>query len=105
MPSALKPTRTPATSRSPKEPPEPGGVAKARTEDTGIERGVRVQVAAGPFRGKVGLVDDIDGKGGARVLLGLLPVRIELKHLTAHAEPRRRPVLATSHRKRPPARS
>jgi len=70
-----------------------------------IERGARVRVLGGAFSGKVGVVHDLDGKGGARVMLGLLAVRLEVKNLTAHVDGRRRPVLSTSHRKPVPVRS
>src|SRR5208282_1812265 len=46
-----------------------------------FERGARVSVLKGPFAGKVGVVQELDGKGGARVMLGLLPVRLDLKNL------------------------
>lgn len=64
-----------------------------------VERGTRVRVLSGPFLGKVGVVQDLDGKGGARVMLGLLAARLDVKDLIASAEGRDRPALATSHRK------
>jgi hypothetical protein len=64
-----------------------------------IEKGTRVQVVAGPFRGKVGVVQELDGKGAARVMLGLLATRVEVKDLVAAAEGKDRPALASSHRK------
>ncbi|HSY23123.1 MAG TPA: KOW motif-containing protein [Polyangiaceae bacterium] len=70
-----------------------------------IERGSRVRVLEGPFSGKVGVVQELDGKGGARVMLGLLAVRLEVKNLTTHAQGRYRPVLSSSHRKPLPVRS
>lgn len=70
-----------------------------------IARGTRVRVLKGPFSGKVGLVSELDGKGGARVMLGLLAVRLNVEHLTPLAEGGRRPVLSTSHRKPAPVRS
>jgi hypothetical protein len=69
----------------------------AEDETSPFERGVRVRVLAGPFAGKVGVVKEVDGKGGAHVMLGLLATRIELKDLSASAG--RRPTLASSHRK------
>jgi hypothetical protein len=53
----------------------------------------------------VGVVQGVDAKGGARVMLGLLVVRFEVRHLTLHAEGRARPVLGSSHRKPGAARS
>jgi hypothetical protein len=70
-----------------------------------IEKGTRVQVLAGPFRGKVGVVQELDGKGAARVMLGLLATRVDVKDLMAAAEGKERPALASSHRKPMGARS
>jgi KOW motif len=64
-----------------------------------IEKGTRVQVLAGPFRGKVGVVQELDGKGAARVMLGLLATRVDVKDLVGAAEGKERPALASSHRK------
>jgi hypothetical protein len=64
-----------------------------------VEKGTRVQVLAGPFRGKLGVVQELDGKGAARVMLGLLAARLEVKDLMAAAEGKERPALASSHRK------
>jgi hypothetical protein len=77
------------------------------TDDPGapVDKGVRVRVLEGPFAGKVGAVQELDGKGGARVLLGLLAVRIDVKDLIACAEGRVRPRLSSSHRKPLPVRS
>src|SRR5271155_2594557 len=80
MPRAPKPSRTLSTSRVLEDSPHEGrkvappAAAAAIENDEGFERGARVRVVAGPFAGKVGVVDDLDGKGSARVLLGLLPV-------------------------------
>jgi hypothetical protein len=70
-----------------------------------LEKGTRVRVLEGPFSGKVGVVQELDGKGGARVMLGLLAVRLDVRDLARSAEGRHRPVLSTSHRKPPPVRS
>jgi hypothetical protein len=70
-----------------------------------IDRGTLVRVMDGPFRGKVGVVQELDGKGGARVLLGLLAVRLGVEELAACAKGRERPLLSSSHRKPLPARS
>jgi hypothetical protein len=64
-----------------------------------IEKGTRVRVLAGPFVGKVGVVQELDGKGNARVMLGLLATTLEVKDLIAAAEGAKRPVLASSHRR------
>ena len=78
--------------------------ASRRRHDV-VERGAQVRVLDGPFAGKVGVVQELDGRGGARVMMGLLAVRIDMTNLEVHAEGRRRPVLSTSHRKPIPARS
>jgi hypothetical protein len=70
-----------------------------------IQKGTRVRVLKGAFSGKVGVVHELDGKGGARVMLGLLAVRLEVNNLVSDAEGRARPLLSSSHRKPLPARS
>jgi hypothetical protein len=70
-----------------------------------IEKGARVRVLEGPFAGKVGVVQELDGKGGARVMLGLLAVRLAVKDLVGLMEGRARPLLSSSHRKPLPVRS
>jgi hypothetical protein len=75
------------------------------TPRSAIEKGSHVRVLEGPFSGKVGIVQEVDGKGGARVMLGLLAVRVDVRDLARCAEGRNRPVLSTSHRKRVPVRS
>lgn len=64
-----------------------------------IEKGTRVRVLAGPFADKVGLVSELDGRGGARVLLGLLSTRLDLNDLEPVVEGRERPSLQSSHRR------
>lgn len=70
-----------------------------------IDRGTRVRVLEGAFAGKVGVVQELDGKGGARVMLGLLAVRLDVKDLGGMDEGRGRLRLGSSHRKPTPARS
>ncbi len=72
------------------------GVAHVDTKAV-VDRGARVQVLDGPFAGKVGVVKELDGKGGARVMLGLLAAHLDLKDLAVAAA--RRPVLGSSHRR------
>ena len=69
-----------------------------------VEKGTHVKVLAGPFMGKEGVVQELDGKGGARVMLGLLAARLEVTNLIASAEDRKQPSLSSSHRKPLPAR-
>lgn len=66
---------------------------------TTIDRGVHVRALAGPFAGQAGVVQELDGKGGARVLFGLLNARVEIRDLVVKGKDRGRPVLASSHRK------
>jgi hypothetical protein len=87
-------------------PPRPGSRRRPRPGSlVVIERGARVRVLKGPFSGKVGVVHELDGKGGARVMLGLLAVRLEVSNLVPAVEGRGRPRLSSSHRKPIPARS
>ncbi len=64
-----------------------------------IDHGSHVRALAGPFAGQAGVVQELDGKGGARVLFGLLAARVELRDLVIKGKDRGRPVLASSHRK------
>ena len=63
-----------------------------------IEKGTRVRVLAGPFANKVGIVQELDSKGRARVRLGLLAATLDLKDLVASTEGTR-PMLGSSHRR------
>ena len=63
-----------------------------------IEKGSRVRVLAGPFADKMGIVQELDGKGRARVRLGLLAATLDLEDLVPSAEGSR-PMLASSHRR------
>ncbi len=109
-PQTPSPAKHASTDRSePKGAPSRVRAKEPRAKKTGahpeIELGARVRVIDGPFAGKVGVVQHLDAKGGARVMLGLLVVRFDLRHLTPQAEGRARPVLGSSHRKPVPARS
>ena len=48
--------------------------------------GGRVRIRNGPFAGKEGTVTALDAKGQARVSLGLLTARVELRDLITLAE-------------------
>ena len=61
-------------------------------------KGSRVQVLSGPFVGREGTVQELDGKGFAKVLLGLLATRVRLTDLVAAGGKKAR-ALSTSHRK------
>jgi hypothetical protein len=89
-----------------KPPPRPGARRRPQKASSDvIEKGTRVHVLKGPFSGKVGVVHELDGKGGARVMLGLLAVRLDVSNLVSAVEGRARPRLSSSHRKPVPARS
>lgn len=67
-----------------------------------------MRVTSGPFEGKTGVVEKLVGRRSARVLLGLLPVQIDVDDLAPsalNASARSRPRLTSSHRKPVPARS
>lgn len=64
-----------------------------------LEKGARVRVLCGPFADKVGVVSELDGRGGARVMLGLLSTRIDTSDLVVVPDVRERPALQSSHRK------
>jgi hypothetical protein len=66
-----------------------------------LEVGTQVRVLGGPFAGRVGVISELDGKGGARVTLGLLSARVLLATRLARATTR--PSLKTSHRRTPSA--
>ena len=89
-----------------KKPVRPGLRRRDAPAASGpVGQGSRVRVLEGPFAGKTGVVQELDGKGGARVLLGLLAVRLDVKDLVAWSEGRARPLLSSSHRKPLPVRS
>ncbi|MFO0755996.1 MAG: hypothetical protein U0359_05875 [Byssovorax sp.] len=72
----------------------------ARSPSSGaLEKGARVRVLSGPFADKIGVIGELDGRGGARVLLGLLSTRVDLGELEPSLEGRERPALQSSHRK------
>jgi hypothetical protein len=101
------PNPLPARPTSPHTSARPGArgsrgrpVRPARADEPGrIERGSRVRVLEGPFSGKVGVVQELDSKGGARVMLGLLAVRVDVRDLARCNDGHNRPILSTSHRK------
>ena len=80
--------------------PAPGGRPEAGAPAV-VEKGGKVCVLSGPFAGKVGVIGELDGRGGARVLLGLLSTRLDLGALEPVAEGRDRPAIQSSHRKLP----
>jgi hypothetical protein len=102
---ALSASRNPATKPGrPRLPVAPRTFGSEVDSGAPVERGARVRVLEGPFAGKVGIVQELDGKGGARVMLGLLATSVKVKDLIASAPGKGRPTLSSSHRKRLPAR-
>jgi hypothetical protein len=82
--------------------PTPAGAPQAAHTPAAaapLEKGCKVRVRSGPFADKVGIVGELDGRGGARVLLGLLATRLEVSELEAVVEGRERPPLQSSHRR------
>jgi hypothetical protein len=105
-PESLRETTLGRSRLEAKLPSRPGSRRRpSKASSDAIERGTRVHVLKGPFSGKVGVVHELDGKGGARVMLGLLAVRLEVTNLVPAVEGRGRPRLSSSHRKPIPARS
>ncbi|MDI1477436.1 hypothetical protein [Polyangium sp. y55x31] len=95
---------TPAPSRVTPAPtaPTPAPAAASSTSaapPATMEKGARVRVLSGPFVDKIGVVGELDGRGGARVLLGLLSTRIEVTDLALVPEGRERPAIQSSHRR------
>ena len=119
-PAASTPLPAPARPAQPKPPhaSRPAGPSSSRSEPEPrrvarepefqqtaepIDKGSKVKVLSGPFSGKVGVVSELDPRGGARILLGLLSTRVALDDLTAVAETKDRPALQSSHRRPMPA--
>ncbi len=72
--------------------------APMRPTSTTMEKGAKVRVRSGPFVDKIGVIGELDSRGGARVLLGLLSTRLELHDLELAVEARERPAMQSSHR-------
>ncbi len=64
--------------------------SRTTREPIEIELGSHVLVKSGPFEGKEGVVEELDGRGGARVRLGLLATRIGVAELSALEPVRKR---------------
>lgn len=73
---------------------------RRKTTTRALERGARVRPVEGPFAGREGLIQELDGRGGARVLFGLLAVHVDLKDLRPSVPARLR--LGSSHRRLKP---
>ena len=91
----------------PEPPPAPAALPErapavaspSRAAASAIEKGAKVRVRSGPFIDKIGVVGELDSRGGARVLLGLLSTRLELHDLELAVENRERPAMQSSHRR------
>jgi sRNA-binding protein len=92
-----KPPSAPRERREPREPRPQAPLS--------LDKGARVRVRSGPFADKEGTIGELDGKGGARVLLGLLSTRLELTELEVLGEAKDRPQLTTSQAASPPMQS
>lgn len=101
-PPARKHAPEPQSDVEPKQArrPAPEPVEKP---DEHVEKGSKVKVLSGPFAGKLGVVSEIDARGGARILLGLLSARVALEELIVVGELPARPPMMSSHRKPMPA--
>ena len=67
-----------------------------------VAKGSFVRVIGGTLDGKTGIVQQIEGRGYARVMIGLLATRVKVADLLLVSSARARPMLSSSHRKRPP---
>ena len=77
-----------------------GSRPDSRPPATDLVVGAKVTVQRGSFAGRSGVIQELDGRGGARVMLGLLSARIDLKDLALMAEGKgERLTLSSSHRK------
>ncbi|MFO0678677.1 MAG: hypothetical protein U0169_19250 [Polyangiaceae bacterium] len=100
----MPPPAFPKAMRALRSFPKRRGPAADVDPSAAVEKGVNVHVLEGPFSGKRGIVQELDGKGGARVMLGLLAMWIPVRDLVAVREGQGRNLFATSHRKRRPGR-
>ena len=77
-----------------------GDAGKPTKKRTAIDRGARVCPTEGPFAGREGIVQELDGRGGARVMFGLLAVHVDIADLRPALSRRDlRLRLGSSHRK------
>lgn len=97
---APKPAKPPHVKPAPAPPPVAlSPVAPPPAAHTVFEKGDRVLVKNGPFAGKVGVMGEPDGKGGVRVMLGLLSAKLDLTDIDPVIEKGERPAIHSSHRK------
>jgi hypothetical protein len=96
--------KTPRPAKPPRQqeavaPPQRPAPPPAFIAGGAIDKGAQVRVLSGPFAGKVGVIGEVDGRGSARVLLGLLSTRLLTEQLEAVVEAKDRPSIQSSHRK------
>ena len=96
---ASAPTSAPVSAPVPLPERAPATHSPSRLAASTIEKGAKVRVRSGPFIDKIGVVGELDSRGGARVLLGLLSTRLELHELELAVENRERPAMQSSHRR------
>jgi len=91
--------------------PLPNTRSASRDSKKPLAVGSRVRIQSGPFEGQDGVVETLDGKGGARIRLGLLATRLDVTELLLSVPPKtgrrpreqavsKRPALGSSHRRR-----
>lgn len=74
--------------------------AAAPAPPKGVEVGARVRAQSGPFLGRIGEVQEIDG-ANVKVAFGGISATIPLSDIVAVSEENLRPKLSSSHKKFP----
>ncbi|WP_394821971.1 transcription termination/antitermination protein NusG [Pendulispora albinea] len=89
-----------AAARGRSRPSLPASSARTRGRPLApLEKGSVVRVLSGPFVGKTGVVQELDGRGAAKVMLGLLATRVDVGDLALSKDGPNRPILSSSHRR------
>lgn len=57
--------------------------AKAEQQKSGFKKGDRVRILAGLWSGRSGTIEEIDRKGGLKVLVGLVAVKVDVSEVSA----------------------
>lgn len=98
-PRPVAPVEAPSEAAPPRTTGQTSATTTAAPSPMTMEKGARVRVLRGAFADKVGVVNELDGRGGARVMLGLLSARIDINDLVVVPDGRDRPAIHSSHRK------
>lgn len=98
-PRPVAPVEAPSEAVPPRTTGQTSATTTAAPAPMTMEKGARVRVLRGAFADKVGVVNELDGRGGARVMLGLLSARIDINDLVVVPDGRERPAIHSSHRK------